>query len=190
MEHFISREKLDAGLEHIKNSPTNNGPLEMIVVRPETQERTELKSCQLSSALGVHGDRWLANSWKTLPDGSSDPEVQVAITNIRCIDLVAGQRERWNLLGDNLYIDFDLSEDNIRIGDQLSIGSTILEVSREPNYGCAKYLKHFGKDALKFLNTAEGKQLRLRGIFAKIIKDGTVTVGDTVTKSTSLSSES
>ncbi|NRA38062.1 MAG: MOSC domain-containing protein [Planctomycetes bacterium] len=182
MEHFVSRDRLDEGLETIKKSPTDSGIVEMLAVRPVSQERTILTQCQMSAELGVHGDRWVKDSWKTLADGKSDPEVQVAISNSRSIDLVAGTRDRWSLLGDNLYIDFDLSEDNIQIGDRLSIGSVILEISSEPNYGCAKYLKHYGKDALKFLNIPEGRRLRLRGVFAKIVKDGSVSVGDLVRK--------
>jgi hypothetical protein len=182
MEDHIKREILDKGLGNIKESPKDNGTLDKIVVRPESQKRINLTTVEVSSKLGVHGDRWIHESWKTLPNGESDPLVQVAITNSRSIDLVSGHRDRWDLLGDNLYLDFDLSEKNLSIGEFISIGSVILEISSEPNYGCAKFLKHYGKDALKFINTSEGKQLRLRGIFARVVKDGTVTIGDTVTK--------
>ena len=102
--------------------------------------------------------------------------------NARVIELVAQDPDRWPLAGDNLYIDLDLNEDNLRCGQQLAVGSAVLEVTDTPHNGCNKFAERFGTDSVKFLNSAEGKQLHLRGIYAKIVQAGTVQVGDMVKK--------
>ena len=102
--------------------------------------------------------------------------------NARCIALLAQSEERWALAGDQLFVDFDLSQDNIPPGTRLAIGSAILEVSAEPHTGCKKFSARFGLEAMKFVNSPEGKRLHLRGINAKIIRAGTIRVGEAVSK--------
>ena len=48
--------------------------------------------------------------------------------------------------------------------------------------GCKKYARRYGQDAVRFVNTVDGKSLHLRGIYAKIIQTGVVTVGDVISK--------
>ncbi|MCE7882507.1 MAG: MOSC domain-containing protein, partial [Actinobacteria bacterium ATB1] len=57
-----------------------------------------------------------------------------------------------------------------------------IEVTEQPHRGCAKFRSRFGAAALSFVNSAEGDGLRLRGLNAKVVRDGTVTRGDTVRK--------
>jgi MOSC domain-containing protein YiiM len=102
--------------------------------------------------------------------------------NARCIELLAQSEERWALAGDQLYVDFDLSEENIPTGTRLKIGSAIIEVSAEPHSGCKKFSARFGVEAMKFVNSPEGKRLHLRGINTKVIQAGTIRVGDIVRK--------
>ncbi len=40
----------------------------------------------------------------------------------------------------------------------------------------------FGMDAVKFINSKQGKSLRLRGLFAQIVQEGIVRLGDRVQK--------
>ena len=89
---------------------------------------------------------------------------------------------RWALAGDQLFVDFDLSEANLPAGTCIAIGSAILEVSSTPHTGCAKFSERFGKDALKFVNSPDGKQLHLRGINARVVQAGEIRVGDVVKK--------
>src|SRR5437773_438819 len=100
--HLFEAELL-AGLPHIKDSPKDNGTLELIVIRPAENQRVELQESQVSYKLGVHGDNWALGCWKTLPDGSPHPEVQIAIMNSRSIGLLAREKSRWPLAGDNLF---------------------------------------------------------------------------------------
>ena len=181
----LSRAELDAGLDHIRRAPRDAGELQAIVIRPRTEERVSLQKCLLTPAGGVQGDNWSAGCWLTLPDGSPHPNVQVAMMNARVIDLVAQVPQRWELAGDNLYVDLDLSEDNLTAGDQLRIGEALLEVTEEAHNGCAKFARRFGKEALQFVNSAVGEKLHLRGVYAKIVEPGIVRVGDSIRKVTS-----
>ena len=183
MSQYVSEAALLDGLESIKNSPKDQGILELIVIRPRENERIVLAECALSARLGAHGDMWAGGCWKTLPDGSPHPDVQITIMNSRCIALLAQEKSRWPLAGDQLYVDLDLSDDNLPVGQRLAIGTAILEITDPPHTGCGQFAERYGKAALKFVNSPIGKQLHLRGIYAKVIQDGLIRTGDTVTKS-------
>jgi MOSC domain-containing protein YiiM len=95
---------------------------------------------------------------------------------------VAGERERWPLAGDQLYVDFDLSVENVPAGTRLAIGEAVIELTEVPHTGCAKFSARFGTEALKFVNKSPGRELRLRGANARIVTPGTVRAGDAVSK--------
>jgi MOSC domain-containing protein YiiM len=181
---YVSTTALKIGLDHILQSPKDAGTLQMIVVRPRTDDRLVMDECMLAPELGVSGDNWAEGCWMTLPDGSPHPDVQVTLINARLISLVAGGRERWPLAGDNLVVDIDLSTTNLRPGQKLAIGPVVLETTDVPHTGCEKFVARFGADALEFVNSSEGKQLRLRGVYARICTAGIVHVGDAVRKIT------
>lgn len=173
---------LEAGLGHIRESPTDNGILQMIVVRPAKKERATPQHCELSLQRGVEGDHWATGCWKSLPDGRPDPTVQVAIMNSRCLDLITPSKLQWSLAGDNLIVDLDLSDRNLKPGQKLSIGTAILEITDVPHNGCTNFKERFGLDALKFVSTKTAKELRLRGIYAQVIQNGEVRIGDRMKK--------
>lgn len=173
---------LQQGLQTIKNSPADNGILYMIVARSMIREHAVPWFCKLTPEFGVEGDHWVHESWKTLPDGSPDPSVQVTIMNSRCLDLIATSKERWPLAGENLIVDMDISTANLKPGQKLSIGSAILEISDIPHTGCMKFRDRFGVEALKFVSSKEARELRLRGMFASVIKAGEIRVGDRMKK--------
>ncbi len=177
-----TRAELANSLPYILDSPKDGGPLKLIVLRPGNGERRTPQSADISIAGGIDGDHWVNESWLTLPDGSSDPEVQVCLMNARCIEAIAGPIESWALVGDNLFVDMDLTPSNMPPGQHFSIGTAEFEVSAEPNSACSWFVECHGRDAAVFVNTGEGKRLRLRGIFARVIKDGQISVGDRVTK--------
>lgn len=181
MEH-LTTEQLEAGLEFIRQSPQDHGPLKMIVRRPETEQREVLETAKLSVSDGLVGDNWKARGNKKTIDGSAHPDMQLNIMNTRVIDLVAQQKERWPLAGDQLYVDLDLSNENLPAGTQLSIGNAIIEVTAEPHTGCKKFVARFGLDAMKFVNSGLGRQINLRGINAKVIQPGSIAKNDTVSK--------
>ena len=183
MGQHVSETALFVGLESIKDSPKDQGLLELIVIRPRDMERIVLPECELSASLGAHGDMWADGCWKTLPDGSPHPDVQITLMNSRCIALLAQEKSHWPLAGDQLYVDLDLSSANLPVGQRLVIGTAILQITDTPHTGCGLFAERFGPAAAKFVNSPLGRQLHLRGIYAKVVQDGLVRTGDVVTKS-------
>lgn len=175
-------EELLAGLDEIRRAPKDGGTLEMIVQRPRTEEREILQEGELDVRQGLVGDRWSARGGLHDEDGSWYRDTQLTIINSRLTALVARERERWPLAGDQLYVDLDISTANLPPGTRLAIGSAVVEVTAEPHTGCKKFMSRFGLDALKFVSTPEGKELRLRGMYARVVQDGRVRVGDRVHK--------
>ena len=173
---------LQNGLADIKDSPGSEGLLYMIVVRNQKRERSVPWFCKLTPEGGVEGDHWIKGAWKTLDDGSPDPAVQVTLMNSRCLQLIATTKDRWPLAGDNLIVDFDLSTNNLKPGQQISVGPVILEISDIPHTGCMKFRDRFGVEALRFVSTKEARDLRLRGAFARVIQPGEIRVGDKIKK--------
>ena len=182
MEH-LTTEQLEAGLDNILQSPKSEGPLALIVRRPAVDQREELVSAHLDVIEGLVGDNWLIRGCSSTEDGSAHPDMQLNIMNVRVTDLVAGQqRDRWSLAGDQLYVDLDLSDENLPAGTQLAIGKAVIEVTAEPHTGCKKFVERFGLDAMKFVNSGLGKQINLRGINAKVVQAGQISAGDLVRK--------
>ena len=179
---YLSMLQLEAGLDHIRQAPKDRGTLKMIVQRPREDERNVIDEGELSPSEGLVGDSWKARGSRHTPDGLAHLYAQITVMNARCIALLAQIEERWALAGDQLYVDFDLSDENIPPGTRLAVGSSILEVSAEPHSGCKKFSSRFGVEAMKFVNSPEGKRLHLRGINAKVIQPGTIRVGDAVSK--------
>jgi len=177
-----SADELEAGLDEIRRSPTDRGTIELIVRRPAEDEREELDEGALDLEEGLVGDMWRRRGSRRMPDGSANPEAQVTLMNARAIELIAGGRERWPLAGDQLYVDFHLGVDNLPAGTRLAVGSAVLEITAEPHTGCAKFSARFGSDALRFVNGAAGRPLRLRGVNARVVQPGTVARGDTITR--------
>jgi hypothetical protein len=178
----LTMAELEAGLEEIARSPKDAGVLEMIVRRPQIGERELLREGELDPADGLVGDSWKRRSSKRTPDGTPHPDMQLNLMNSRVVALVAQDKSRWHLAGDQLFVDLDLSEANMPAGTKLAIGSAVIEVTSQPHTGCAKFVERFGADAMKFVNSRERQDLRLRGINARVVRAGTLRVGDTISK--------
>lgn len=178
----LTKEELEAGLDDIRRSPKDEGVLEMIVRRPETGERELLEEGELDLTVGLVGDNWGKRGSSRTADGSAHPEMQLNIMNTRVIALVAQHKDRWQLAGDQLFIDLDLSAENLPAGTRLAMGSAVIEVTAEPHTGCQKFVMRFGADAMKFVNSPVGRELHLRGINAKVVQPGVIRVGDRVKK--------
>ena len=181
MEH-LSRERLAAGLGRIRNSPPDGGRLVLIVRRPAVGERDLPAEAVLDRATGLAGDNWLARGSSGTPDGSADPNRQITVMNARVAELVAGGTDRMALAGDQLYLDLDLSIDNLPAGSLLAVGEVVLQVSEAPHLGCAKFIERFGAEAMRFVNSRVGRQLRLRGMNTRVVVPGTVRLGDVAAK--------
>ena len=175
-------ETLSARLPHIQEAPKVNGTLALIVRRPQVDAREVLAEGELNTVEGLAGDTWNRRASSRTTDGSPHPDMQLNLMNVRVAEAVAGSMKRWPLAGDQLYVDLDLSQANLPQGTRLSIGSAVIEITPQPHTGCGKFSARFGLDALKFVNSPEGRALGLRGVNAKVVTPGRVRAGDSVRK--------
>lgn len=178
----LSTGELEQGLGNILQSPTDDGELMLIVRRPDVDEREAASVGRLDTEQGLVGDNWLKRGSRHMPDGAADPEMQLNIMNARVVSLVADGTERRELAGDQLYLDMDLSSENLPPGTRLAIGDAIIEVTEAPHTGCKKFAARFGRDAMVFVNSGMGKKLNFRGINAKVTQSGDISVGDIARK--------
>jgi hypothetical protein len=174
--------QLEAGLDEIRRSPREAGTVELIVRRPAVEEREVLVEAQLDPDVGLVGDCWLTRGSSSIPDGSANPEAQLTLMNARVAALVAQSNERMPLAGDQLYVDFDLSASNLPPGTRLELGTAVIEVSAAPHTGCGKFVRRFGVDAMRFVNSSLGRSLNLRGINTRVVRGGVVGRGDAIRK--------
>jgi hypothetical protein len=178
----LTMSELEVGLDEIRQSPRDEGVLRLIVRRPRIEEREVLEEGELHPAEGLIGDCWKTRGSSSTADGSANPDMQLNLMNARVAALVAQDRDRWQLAGDQLYIDMDLSAENLPAGTQLAIGSAVIEVTPPPHLGCKKFVSRFGLDAMKFVNSAVGRELHLRGINARVVQPGLIRVGQVAKK--------
>ncbi len=176
-EHLTAAE-LEAGQDHVMRAPKDGGELKLIVRRPAANERETLPTGELDVKTGLVGDTWKDRSSDRSEDGLAHPDMQLNIMNTRVIELIAQQPERWQLAGDQLYVDMDLSDENLPAWTRLAIGSAVIQVTDQPHTGCAKFVERFGPAALRWVSTQKG--LNFRGINARVLQSGTISAGDIV----------
>jgi tRNA (adenine37-N6)-methyltransferase len=162
-------------------SPQQAGRLDLIVRRPAVDERVVMERGELDTELGLVGDNWQARGSRSSSDGRAIPDMQLNLMNTRCARLVAGGDDRVPLAGDQLFVDLDLTPENLPTGTRLHIGDAVIEVTAAPHTGCAKFTRRFGLASHRWINGTLGRAHRLRGICAKVIVGGTITAGDPIT---------
>lgn len=178
----LTREEIEQRYTQLEPSPKEQGTVEMIVRRPDTLQREVVEQAEINTEKGMIGDNWYTRGSRHTDDGSAHPDMQMAIMNSRIIDVIAQERDNWAPAGDQLFVDFDLSEANLPIGQRFAIGDVVLEVSPFPHKGCKKFKERYGLGASRFINDLAYEHLRLRGINVRVIQGGVIKTGDTIRK--------
>ena len=178
----LSADELAAGLAGLEPSPRDEGVVRLIVRRPRTGQREVIDEGELDTVTGLVGDNWQHRGCSRTTDGRAHPDMQINLMNARVIGLIAGHPSRWALAGDQFFVDLDLSAANLPPGTRLALGSAVIEVTNQPHTGCAKFIERFGLDAMKFVNSPEGRVRQLRGINARVVSNGRVRAGDAIRK--------
>lgn len=177
-------DELEAGLDQVRAAPADHGTLDLIVRRPAPGEREVLATGTLDPRLGLIGDGWCSRPASSRRPGGPSLGSQLTVMSARVAALVTGgtDPERWARAGDQLYVDFDISLDNLPVGSRLAVGGAVVEVTKAPHTGCGKFVRRFGVDAMKLISSPPGRELRLRGLKAKVVEGGDVSRGDVVRK--------
>lgn len=179
--------ELHEQVDHLRAAPKDHGTVELVVCRPTAGQRELLAEGQLDPEVGLVGDNWAVRGSSATPDGLAHPDKQVTVMGIRIARFIAGSPARVPLAGDQLYVDLDLSQDNLPAGSLLLFGpdasapTSVIEVTEPPHTGCAKFVERFGAEVMRFVNGPIGRPLRLRGLNARVVQAGSVRVGDPVT---------
>jgi hypothetical protein len=173
---------LTEALEYILSAPESQGHVEMIAIRPEEDQREIISTGKLDTEIGLLGDSWKARGNRHTEDGKADRSAQLTLMNSRVIENLAGTRDRWALAGDQVYVDLNLSIENLPPGTRLRLGDAIIEVSDTPHTGCKKFASRYGADALRFVNIGVGRESRFRGMNAFVVQGGEFGVGSPVVK--------
>jgi MOSC domain-containing protein YiiM len=177
----LDREQLEAALDQVRASPAE-GTLELIVQRPAVDERVVLSEARLTVEEGLEGDTWNQRGSKRTDDGGPHPDMQLNVMNSRILAAIARTPDRMPLAGDQLIVDMDLSQANIPPWTKLAIGEAVIEITDQPHNGCAKFSRRFGVEAHRFVNSEIGKELKLRGVNARVVTPGTIRQGDQIRK--------
>lgn len=168
---------LESVLEDVRNSPTEVGTVLLIAVRPADGERLVVDQAQISIDTGLEGDNWLGRS---AGSDNVSRHNQLTLMNSRFANAITPDGNGWELAGDQLYVDFDISLENAPAGTLFQVGGATIRISEEPHTGCAKFVRRFGRELLKTTQTDVGKDLRLRGVNASVIESGNVSTGDSI----------
>lgn len=173
--------ELTAALDHLRSAPAELGTLTLVVRRPAVGEREVLDEGVLDIEEGLVGDNWLSRATSHAIADGRHLKAQLNVMSARMVGLLADTATEQALAGDQLFLDLDVSHDNLQPGTRLAIGDdAVIEVTDKPHNGCAKFQRRFGEEAVAFINSEQGKALRLRGFCARVVTGGVVRPGDAV----------
>ena len=160
---------LEAELAALAPAPRAAGQLAFIVRRRADGGRDTPERIRLTREEGVPGDNWN----RRIP---LNPEAQLAVMRADLAGLIA-HGQPLTTFGDNLFVELDISADNLPPGTRLLLGEAVIEVTPKPHDGCAKFRTRFGDDALRFVQAPPTRRQNRRGIYCRVVASGEVAVG-------------
>ncbi len=169
----LTRARLDERFRALPAPPRDTGRVRLLVARAENEKRLTPERVHLTPEAGMPGDSWA----RSTPDFA---DAQLAVMRSDAAELFANGQPL-TLFGDNLFVELDLSSDNLPTGTRLRAGSVTLEVTPEPHNGCSKFRGRFGHDALRMTADRALRDQHLRGIYVRVIEAGDLSVGDEIT---------
>ena len=179
-----SASQLEAKWASLSPGPRGAGQVVLLVLRaspsqlPKGQDKIaqplhhQPSSIRFTTEDGIEGDRWKEGK---------DQGAQISLTSLAVTRLVAGGKERWHLLGDNLVVEMDLSAEALPVGTRLSLGSGEIEISDQAHTPCDRYRARLGDAAHDWVADESHESRHLRGRYARILRGGEVSIGDTIT---------
>ena len=167
----LDRAALEAALPRLQ-APRDTGTVELLVARGPGGERQLPAEVWLTASGGMPGDRWASQT-------KYGPDYQLATTRADYARLIANGQPL-ELHGDNLYLQLDLSTQNLPTGSLLGIGTALLQVSPVAHDGCKKWVQRFGLAPMQMNLEPAYRPLHLRGIYLRVASEGTVRVGDPI----------
>ncbi len=153
------------------SAASRTGSVALIVLRRPEYARTCPLFAELSPENGLIGDRWQASH--------ATADAQLSLMDVRVASALA-ERLDWQLAGDNLIVDCDVSMSALRVGQTLRIGDAELEITAKPHLGCKKFAARYGHEALHWVNAEPVREQRRRGVYAQVLKAGTIKLGDVI----------
>lgn len=169
---YHTLDHLEQSLAALPEAPRDAGRVAIIVRRGEGGRRELPERVVMTPQSGVPGDAW-----------GRDPQpllvAQLAVIQLDIVELIANGQPPV-LSGDNLYLQLDLSAENLPVGSRLQVGGALMEVTPMAHNGCKKFRARFGPDALQFVSKPELRHRNLRGIYLRVVEAGEIAVGDAV----------
>lgn len=164
----------DLWYSRLPRSPRDAGRVDGLVMRPARGERRRVEELRVSPEGGVEGDLWSQ-------EADRRAGAQISLINVHLLrSLADGDAGRMALSGDNLQVDLELSEENLPPGTRLEVGEALLEVSTEPHRPCRLFHQRYGALGAQRVARANRKGRRGRGLLARVVRGGTIRVGDPI----------
>ena len=168
----LDLDALARAFEALPAPPADQGRVRLLVARRADGVRETPSRVELTPEEGMPGDRWARRT-------RGRPEMQLAVIQHDVAELIANGQPP-TILGDNLFVELDLSSENLPAGSRLRVGAATCEVTPEPHDGCRKFRGRVGAAALRWVSDRTRRHRNLRGVYWRVIEPGAVAVGDPI----------